>query len=388
MKKFKNTAIAVLTATKKTDTAMAVLSFSVGAIDVSNANRVQLLPDGHFSANDGRPFDVPGGKWLMDAEAFASLQAHAAKRVNDFHFDYEHQTLYSEKNGKDAPAAGWFKAIEYVPGEGLFALDVDWTPKAQEYIDNKEYRYVSAVFSYDPQTGRPIELLHVALTNAPAIDGMKAITALKAQSTLTTTQTGEPPMNEALKLLLDLLGVATDGVDFTNEAALKQVQEQAKTALAALKTKADRAETAEADLEKEKDHVASLKANGGTTPDLAKFVPIATYNAAMAQVAALKSGNDENTIEQLLKDNAAKIYGPEDRDYLEELGKENGVAVLKAALEPRAAIAALTTKQTEGKKKPEDNPTGELTADQIAICKNMGISQEKFKEQLAKQGDK
>jgi phage I-like protein len=379
------TAIAVLTAQKTQPESMAVLSYSVGEIDSTNAERVQLLPDGYFSAKDGRPEDVPNGKWLMDEQAFATLKASASLRTNDFLFDYEHQTMNSEENGKEAPAAGWFKDFEYVPGEGLFATHVDWTPPATARLNNKEYRYTSAVFSYDPQTGRPVALMHAALTNDPALDGMKAIVALKAKTTLLTTNpSGEEPMNKALEILLGLLGVAQDGEDLTNAVALKAAEERATTAIAALKTKADRTGVAETELATAQASVVALKAGGGKEVDATKFVPIATYNAVNTQLAALKNGTDENSVEQLLKDNAAKITGQADRDYLASVGKSLGAVALKAMLEPRIAIAALTNTQTKGKEKPEGGKAGDLTTEQIAVCKNMGISQDKFKEQLAK----
>lgn len=388
MKKFTKTqtAIAVLTAQKAQPESLAVLSFSVGEIDSTKSERVQLLPDGYFSAKDGRPEDVANGKWLMDEQAFANLKASASLRTNDFLFDYEHQTMNSEENGKEAPAAGWFKDFEYIPGEGLFATQVDWTPPAETYLKNKEYRYTSAVFSYDPQTGRPVALMHAALTNDPALDGMKAIVALKAKSNVTTTNpSGEKPMNEALGILLSLLGVAQDGEDLTNAVALKAAEERATTAIAALKTKADRTGVAENELATAQATVVALKASGGKEVDPTKFVPIETYNSVNTELAALKNGTDENSVEQLLKDNAAKITGPADRDYLETVGKSQGAVALKTMLEPRIAIAALTNTQTKGKEKPEDKGNGgDLTTEQIAVCKNMGISQEKFKEQLAK----
>jgi phage I-like protein len=395
MKTFKQTtlpqktALAVLTQQHaKNNTALAVLTFSVGAIDHANSDRVQLLPDGEFSAKDGRPFDVPNGKWKLDAQAFANLKTAASHRTNDFHFDYEHQTMLSEDNGKPAPAAGWFNNLEYIPGQGLFAAKVDWTPKAQQHINDKEYRYTSAVFSYDPTTGRPLTLEHVALTNDPALDGMKALAALKnANKNFTsgksaTNSTGEIPMTEALKLYLELLGVSIDGVDFTNEAALKRVQDEGKTALVALKAKADKAGTLQGELDTERNTVVALKAKGDKA-DPAKFVPVETYNALAVEVAALKNGSDENSIEQLLKDNATKIVGQADHDYLESLGKTSGVAALKAALDPRVEIAALKGNQTGGKDKPNDKPKdGKLTTEQVAICKSMGISHADFKAQL------
>ncbi len=390
--------------------AVAVLTFAFDGevsqlqLDTNNNNntsRVQLLPDGPFAAKDGRPFEVPGGKWLMDALAFTNIQTNAADRSNDFHFDYEHQTLNSDMNGKPAPAAGWFNELEYVPGEGLFALNVDWTPAAAQFITNKEYRYTSAVFSYDAQSGRPLALLHVALTNDPALDGMKAIAALKqgalkaaahsnpANSGIPITTSplteGNLPMNDALKLLLGLLGIDEPG-DLSDTAALKTATDNAKTAIAALKNKADKSGTLETELNTANASVAALKASGGANHesgevDLSKYVPKATYDATVTAMAALKAGSDKDSVEQLLKDNADKVLEAE-TDYLTSFGKQQGVAALKTMLEARPAIAALKTTQTQGKTKPGENGE-QLSTEQLAVCKNMGLTADEFKSSLS-----
>lgn len=369
--------------------ATAVLTFAVGEIDQANNRRVQILPDGLFKARDGRPFDVESGQWLMDAEAFTLLQANANLRKNDFHFDYEHQTLNSDENGKPAPAAGWFKNLEYVPGEGLFALDIEWTKNAAEYLANKEYRYTSAVFAYDTRTGRPVSLEHVALTNAPALDGMKAIEALKTNQNhhSTTNQPGDNSMNEALLLLLELLGVAEEGEDLSDPVALKAAKERAKTAIAALKTKADKSEQLQVDLDAAQSSITALKAKSKDDVDLTKYVPIEAYNAQLTQLAALKAEHESDSVEQLLKDNADKVLESEIQ-YLTDFGKQQGFAALKEMIEKRPAIAALKGTQTGGKKKPKaKGEDGELTTEQEAVRKSMGLTKEQFKKQLAEDGE-
>ncbi len=394
MKTFKNhlqqTALAVLSSQKSNTSELAVLSFAGGEItrDISGAhNRVQILPDGYFKPTDNRTIDTPNGQWLMDEQAFGDIQALAERRTNDFHFDYEHQTLNSDENGKPAPAAGWFKKLDYVPGEGLFAVDVDWTVPAAQFIKNKEYRYTSAVFTYDKSTGRPLQLLHVALTNDPALDGMKAITSLKAslKAALTkntnhsTTPTGETPMNEALTLMLGLLGIAHTDDDLSNTAALTAIQDKAKTAIAALKTKADKADS-------QTEEIAALKAKNDKADgavDLTKFVPKDVYDAAITQVAALKAGSDKNSIEQLLKDNKDKVFASE-QDYLTSFGEQQGFAALKTMLNARPAIAALKTTQTQDKKAPSDNVAA-LTVEQKYTADQLGISHKDYLTQLNKE---
>lgn len=62
--------------------------------------QVQLLPDGLFRAEDGRPHDLPG--WVLNARVAAGVLERARARRNDTVIDYEYQSLMLGK----APA--WF----------------------------------------------------------------------------------------------------------------------------------------------------------------------------------------------------------------------------------------------------------------------------------------
>ena len=89
----------------------------------------------------------------------------------DLVIDYEHQSLQGER----APAAGWIKDLE-ARDDGLWAR-VDWTQQARDYLEKKEYRYFSPVLRLDPETRRPIALMHVGLTNVPAIKHLPPLVA-------------------------------------------------------------------------------------------------------------------------------------------------------------------------------------------------------------------
>lgn len=185
-------------------------------------------------------------------------------------------------------------------------------------------------------------------------------------------------MNEALKVLLGLLGI--DEPSDLSEAALKTATDNAKTAIAALKTKADKSGTLETELNTANASVVALKAGGANHKsgevDLSKYVPKATYDATVTAMVALKAGNEKGSVEQLLKDNADKVLEAE-TDYLTSFGKQQGVAALKAMLEARPAIAALKTPQTQGKQKPGEGDE-QLSTEQLAVCKNMGLSVSEF----------
>ncbi|MCG9040426.1 phage protease [Laribacter hongkongensis] len=136
----------------------------------------RILPAGLFRAADGRPTGCQG--WFIDARIANGLIAEAARRSNDYVLDYEHQTMLAEKNGKPAPAAGWFKRLEW-RDDGLYVMDARWTDTARQAILAREYRYVSPVFTFDPVTGHVQRLVNVAITNHPALDGLTDLAALR-----------------------------------------------------------------------------------------------------------------------------------------------------------------------------------------------------------------
>jgi phage I-like protein len=126
---------------------------------------IRLLPLGTVELSDHRePFTV-------DEAALASMATDFRSRGVDLVIDYEHQSLQGER----APAAGWIKGLE-ARGDGLWAR-VDWTQQAREYLKRREYRYFSPVLRLDPETRRPIALMHVGLTNVPAIKHLPPLVA-------------------------------------------------------------------------------------------------------------------------------------------------------------------------------------------------------------------
>ncbi len=282
----------------------------------------QLLPVGPFKARDGRPFDVPGGHWQLDKGIATTLINRAKALGQDILIDYDHQTLNVEKTGKEAPAAGWYNGdeIEWREGLGLF-IRPRWTERAAAMIAAKEYRFLSAVFPYDAQ-GRPLELRMTAITNDPGVVGMQALAALSAQPIQPgqpATLTKENSMNELLKKLLAKLGIELTG-DPTDEQLQK-----ALTELDSLQASAKKAPELEAALSAEKASLAALKAQPGGQVDLAQFVPVATYNALVTQVAALTAQVDTTDAATLIKEAraAGKVVAAEE-EYLTAYAAQKG----------------------------------------------------------------
>ncbi|MCF5766854.1 phage protease [Aeromonas veronii] len=366
-------AVAILNA-RPTALGLAVLDAALGP---SDDGWHQLLPVGPFKARDGRPFDVPGGHWQLDKSIATTLINRAKALGQDILIDYDHQTLHIEKTGKEAPAAGWFNGeeIEWREGQGLF-IKPRWTDRAAAMVAAKEYRFLSAVFPYDAQ-GRPLELRMAAITNDPGVVGMQALAALSAlppktnQSGQLATVTKEIPMNEAMLALLAKLGIQ---VEEGSELTVEQGQ-AALSALDTLQSAAGKTASAEAAL-------AALKAQPvqqGGQIDLAKYVPVATYNALVNQVASLSAKVETTDAATLIKEarTQGKVVAAEE-EYLTAYAAQKGVAALKALLDPRPAIAALSASQTTQVTLPEKKGDAVLSADDKYAADQLGISHEEF----------
>ena len=357
------TPLAALNAHTGTDP-VAVLAFDLDA-DANGWH--QLLPAGAFSAVDGRPLDVPGGQWYLDASIAQRLIAQAEAAANDLVIDYEHQTLRKDENGQPAPAAGWFKQLEWREGSGLW-IKPRWTARARDHIDQGEYRYLSAVFPYDAATGYPLKLHSAALTNRPGIDGMQALASLTASDLTSTHPTHqESTMNELLEKLLAQLGITVQG----NAALTEEQQAQALTALTELKTKAGTSDTLAAQL-------ADLSAKD-TAPDPAKYVPIEVVSDLQAQLAVLSAQHKTGELEQLLAD--AKNDGrllPSMESWARDLGKKD-MAALSAFLDKAQPLAALSQKQTDAAKPKEgDDPVASLSAEEKEAARLLGKTPAQF----------
>lgn len=178
--------------------------------------RIQIVPIGEFKDGKGNPFRIT-------AEIIAKIIANFDLRANDLVIDYEHQTLGEGQ----APAAGWIKRLIDEGGNGLWA-EVEWTARAKQYLQNREYRYLSPVLLARKKSdgvGLP-EILHsAALTNDPAIDGMVPVVNKNRANDHSPLHNKE---NGVMKKLLQLLGLPETATE-----------DQAVEVLVTLKAKAE-----------------------------------------------------------------------------------------------------------------------------------------------------
>lgn len=330
----------------------------------SKEGRIQLLPYGAFRANDGRPTDVDA--WLVTDSNGADLVALANGQRNPLPIDYEHQTLYAKENGKEAPSAGWMDYLYFTP-QGIFA-DVRWTDKAAEYIKNGEYRYISAVFTYD-KDGYVRKIFHAALTNTPALDGMEEVMVAASQQFLNLNQQEEnTTMEEALLTALAALFACEADEQKISEkvTALSQAKGNSPVALLDVYGK----------LAEKEQSVAALSAQVGQ-PDPAKFVPVEQVVALSNEFAQFKQGVEADKKQDLIQ--VALSQGklaPALKDWAESLS----LAALTAYLDKAPAIAALN-----GEKQATANPNenmAALSAEDKAVAKMLGLTEAEYRTNL------
>jgi phage I-like protein len=339
--------------------AVAVLAFEID----TQRSEIQLLPAGKFRAKDGRPTNAV--HWVINREIAASVIARASLRDNPTVIDYEHQTLTAKDSGQPAPAAGWFKGadLEWREGEGLFATNVTWTTRAQEYIDNGEYRYISAVFPYRKETGEVLDIHMAAITNNPALDGMQELESRAAACF-------EAPVIDSKEYEMDKLTLALLTALGLNETA---TEEQALAALTALQSKANKLEATET-------AVAALKADleKTATPDPSKFVSIEVVNALRTELATLTAEVNDGKVEALVESGikSGKLHAAQ-KQWATDLGKKD-IASLTSYLETSQPIAALAAMQTDETDIDDKKGDEKLTDEELAVCTATGLSPEDF----------
>lgn len=135
--------------------------------------QVLIAPWGEVQSTNGR--------FVLDEAAGEAVLAAFSEHGTLVPIDYEHQSLggaYASPSGQ-APAAGWIRSLNLVRPEegdrpGLYA-EVEWTAAARARLLGREYRYLSPVLMVRRCDRRVMALHSVALTNKPAIVGLKPI---------------------------------------------------------------------------------------------------------------------------------------------------------------------------------------------------------------------
>jgi phage I-like protein len=294
---------------------------------------VELIPPGpNVTGRDGR-------QWLFDEQAGMLVQSSFLGRAIDLPIDWEHATQHRASKGESAPAAGWIKQLELRSG-ALWGL-VDWTPRASEQVINREYRFLSPVFDFDPDTTRIARLVSAGLTNKPNF----LLTALNQENTEVTPVTLSP----ALLTALGLPATATE--------------EQALAATAQLK--------------------ATAQATNAEKPNLEQFMPRADYdnvlqratNAEQALAEQKKTEHNKQVDALLTSATQAGKITPATLDYHRAACQdETGLARFKAFVDAAPVVAAPSNLD---ERKPDKTATA-LNSEEQQVAKLLDMSDEYF----------
>jgi phage I-like protein len=295
---------------------------------------IELIPSGAtVVGRDGR-------SWLNDpAAVIAAFNAGG----RDLVIDTEHSTEIRAPHGDPAPAAGWITALE--SRSGAVVGRVAWTPAGAAAVANREYRYISPVFTYERQTGRIVQLTSIGLTNRPNL----------RLAALNHRQSEEDTM---LKKLLTALGLAETATE-------EQVLNAVSTLQGDLQTARNRAQT----------------------PDLALFVPRADYDVVLGRAAnaekALADKARTDLDAQIEREVGAAMQAgkitPATKDYYMAMCRQqNGLE------EFRKFVAAAPVIGDPSKLDRMAPVTGKaLNAEELDVCERLGISEEQYRKTAA-----
>ena len=308
---------------------------------------IQVFPAGAVHSSKG--------DFVADAAAMAAVMEAFRALGHDLVVDYEHQTVGGEYQAPDgrAPAAGWITQLE-ARDDGLWAR-VNWTDAGARYVTSREYRYLSPVVGIRRSDRRAVVLHSVALTNDPAIRGIRPL----------AHAAGGVEEDLMMEWLIGMLGL---------EAGAGE--DQVKAAVQAMKELADEAK-------------ASLDLKAGTAGELKGSVLALKSNAARAvmdsaELVALKHRLDEREVKDLLDKAASEgKFTPAQRPDLERL-----------ALSDRSALEAFLTKATPAipvggavSQGASARASNNLSETEAMICKSLGVTAEEYKAELQDRGE-
>lgn len=310
---------------------------------------VQLLPSGpKITGRDGRA-------WFLNdpQDVITAFQ----QREIPICVDFEHSSEHRAPQGLDAPAAGWITQLEIRDGE--IWGNVEWTPKAAQQIADREYRFLSPVFTYQKAGKQIIALVSAGLTNQPNL----SMTALNSEARLVNDD-----ILERLRYLLNLPTLAT-----TEEIVAELDKLKAHITAMPVDSAGNRV-TLSILMDKAMNH--SLQ------PDLEKFIPRPDYDAALSRAANAEQKLADISAAQLNQQietalNAALTAGqicPATVDYYRDnCRKEGGLEAFNRLIKTAPSILG-DKPNLDGKTASPQKPTAEtLTPEQRAICSAMGL---------------
>ncbi|WP_435640323.1 phage protease [Micavibrio aeruginosavorus] len=245
---------------------------------------IQLFPAGRFTGYDGRgPFELKNP---------AAVIAASIRPKTDLFIDRDHQTVFMPR-GTEITAAGWIKKME-AREDGVWAF-VEWTEKATAQLAAKEYRYISPVFKTNPATGEVLQIMHASLTCFPCLEMTAVASADIHRSQTTQSQEEMKPMDEFVKKLAALLGLAETA---TGDEVVAALTERLQNLNAASAEVSDIRKTLKLDAKADAKTVletmsALIEVGQSKKPDASEYVPMSVFNDLKGELAHLKKSQSD-----------------------------------------------------------------------------------------------
>lgn len=144
------------------------LELTIVKLDTKSApNRLRLFK---FGVNK-----TTKGEFILTKENAEKIIQEQKEYGNKLNFDYNHSQLNDLLTIEDGLSAGTFDLG--ILSDGLYAINIEWTNKAKQLIEEKEYIYTSPAFNITKVDGEKYitDIINCALTNMPATKELKQI---------------------------------------------------------------------------------------------------------------------------------------------------------------------------------------------------------------------
>lgn len=314
--------------TPEQDLSLALLAHRLPEGDGPPAE-IMLLPAGVIRSGDKR------GPWQVeDAQAVVTASMAAGHGIV---LDFVHQTQLAKKTGGDAPAAGWI--TDMAVKDGAIWGSVNWTKRGKEALANRDYRFISPAFFHDQKSGAIRKIVSASLVNDPAIDTLPALAHKEISM--------DKPSPAAT--------AAAPAASRADAIAALREKHQGDEATLALLSHAIEPETA--------------APAAAAEPDPSKFAPIGVVKDLSQQLASLRaevaSGKAADAVAAA---EAESKVSPAMREWALELASKDPEAFAAFVKNAPKLVA-------DGVADALAKPAGGsgLSADQLAICTNMGL---------------
>ena len=421
------------TAKSRSPTAQTIQRVALAEGEAGLPTKVPLHPFGTFTGN--------GQTYLFDEESLRLIKAQLEEKGHLFVVDWHHQTVdQEEKKRDDAPAALWLDDVVVEDGF-VWGVVESWTPKGAERVASKEYRYLSSVFAYDPDTGRVLHYHSHGLLNRPGTYHQRAI--LSSDHRVAKLELSFDEVRQRLqdalrkrfgeefgyvlevyddRIIFERYGgglfelsyrLENEDVHFDSEPVEVQrtytrvqtgmkvtniMDERLKSILAALglsqEATQEQISAKLSALTGAQGHMAALHALTGREKAGEQLGVLAAWKETSEQLTSLSAENERLKSEAEQREVAALLDAGEEAGKVSPAMKKaileddafkpmrDNVVMLRAYLD---AAPKLVSFKPEDTKKPGET-TAVLSDDELAVATQMGLTAEAFKAQKAQMG--